>query len=98
MKVILKRESEYDFNEGKFTAIPSSVFSMLVDSSVATSNIEYPKVIMFNDANDYRDNSWKYNINPLKDVYVSQKGQIFCFIMDEVTESENGATDTEENK
>lgn len=99
MKVILTKESEYDFSESKYTAIPSGVFEMLVETKIASSNTEYPKVIVFNDKDDYVENSWRHNINKSKDVYVSQKGQIFCFIDDgnAVNNVEDGATDTEEN-
>lgn len=98
MKVILTKESEYDFNESKFTAIPHSVFSMLVEGNADVSNTDYPKVIMFNDKEDYISNVWKHNIDHSKDVYVSPKGQIFCFIdSNDENETVNGTTDTEEN-
>lgn len=98
MKVILTKESEYDFNESKFTAIPHSVFSMLVEGNVEASSIGYPKVIMFNDKEDYINNVWKHNVDHSKDVYVSTKGQIFCFIgTSEENETVNVTTDTEEN-
>ena len=99
MKVILTKESEYDFSEGKYTAIPNGVFDMLVETNVAESSVEYPKVIVFNDKNDYVVNAWRHNISKTKDIYVSQKGQIFCFIDDGETMNnvEDGATNTEED-
>lgn len=92
MNVILTKEAEFDFNESKYTAIPSSVFNTLItQSDLCTEHLDLPKVIMFNDKNEYIKNATKYSIDPDKDVYVSTKGQIFCFVKD------NGATDTEEN-
>lgn len=81
MNVTLIKEAEFEFNEGKYTAIPWGVFSTLITNeelSVVHDNL--PKVIMFNDKPDYVKNATKYAIDEEKDVYVSPKGQIFCFV------------------
>lgn len=100
MKVILTKESEYDFNASKYTAIPHDVFEMLVEqNTIADSeSISLPKVIVFNDKVDYANNAWKHNINTSKDVFVSAKGQIFCFIgNDDAVNNPDVTADTEEN-
>lgn len=100
MKVILTKETEYDFNGSKYTAIPHDVFTMLVEKSTAadSESISLPKVIVFNDKDDYVNNAWRHDINMSKDVFVSAKGQIFCFIgNDEAVSNTDVATDTEEN-
>lgn len=100
MKVILTKESEYDFNASKYTAIPSDVFKMLVEQTTTadSESVSLPKVIVFNDKNDYADNAWKHNISSSKDVFVSAKGQIFCFIgNDDAVENTDVTADTEEN-
>lgn len=100
MKVILTKETEYDFNGSKYTAIPHDVFTMLVEQNTTadSESISLPKVIVFNDKEDYANNAWKHNIITSKDVFVSAKGQIFCFIGDDdAVENTDGATDTEEN-
>ncbi len=86
MKVILKKEAEYDFNEGKYTAIPLEVFTTLVGKGDIPSGEEaLPKVIVFESKDDYLKNVHNYRINPNKSIYVSMKGQIFCFL-DELSE------------
>lgn len=100
MKVILTKENEYDFNASKYTAIPHDVFTMLVEQNdtAANKSISLPKVIVFNDKDDYANNAWKHAINTSKDVFVSSKGQIFCFIgNDDAANNTDATTDTEEN-
>ena len=47
---------------------------------------------MFENKEDYIHNALRHNIDSSKNYYVSNKGQILCFLKDE------GTTDTEENK
>lgn len=105
MKVNLIREADYEFNESKYTAIPAEVFTTLVGEGDITilSDPALPKVIMFENKTDYLKNVVKYRVNPNKSIYVSNKGQIFCFldelgenVTDEVKEDES--TNTEESK
>lgn len=92
MEVLLIKEANYDFNEEKFTAIPNEVFTTLVGDPVATFDGSKPRVIMYESKNDYLKTSNRHNIDESKSVYVNQKGQIFCYLV-----NENGATDTEKD-
>lgn len=105
MKVNLIREAEYEFNESKYTAIPAEVFTTLVGEGDITtlSDPALPKVVMFENKTDYLKNVVKYKVDTNKSIYVSNKGQIFCFldelgenVIDEVKEDES--TNTEESK
>ena len=92
MEVLLIREANYDFNEEKFTAIPNEVFTTLVGDPVTTFDGSKPRVIMYESKNDYLKTSNRHNIDESKSVYVNQKGQIFCYLV-----NENGTTDTEKD-
>ena len=83
MKVILRKEAEFDFNESKYTAIPSEVFTTLVGEATPLENLEekaLPIVAVFENKSDYISNSKAYNIDMEKSIYVSPKGQIFCYL------------------
>ena len=92
MEVILVKAANYDFNEEKFTAIPSEVFTTLVGDPILTLDGSKPRVIMYESKDDYLKNSNRDNIDYSKSIYVNQKGQIFCYLV-----NENGATDTEKD-
>ena len=94
MRTRIIKEAEFDFSEEKYTAIPNSVFSMLIGEpeDYLDSNPPSPKIIMFENKEDYIHNALRHNIDSSKNYYVSNKGQILCFLKDE------GTTDTEENK
>ena len=92
MEVLLVKGANYEFNEGKFTAIPSEVFTTLVGECRNTlEDTRQPRVIMFESKDDYLDNGLRHNIDYSKSIYVNQKGQIFCFL------EENGTTDTQKD-
>lgn len=92
MEVLLIREANYDFNEGKFTAIPSEVFTTLVGDPIMALDETKPKVIMYESKDEYIKNAFRHNIDKSKSIYVNQKGQIFCYLV-----NENGTTDTEKD-
>jgi len=97
MKLILKREAEFDFNESKYTAIPSEVFSTLVgepDESVL-ADPQLPKMIMFDNKADYIKNAKLHDIDYNRSIYVSNKGQILCYLN---VFSSDESTNTEESK
>ena len=98
MKVILTKEAEFDFNENKYTAIPSEVFETLVGKPVTESDQNPPldKIIVFENKADYLANAKKHNINYDKNIYVSSKGQIFCMLNNQCKCYE--PTGTEEDK
>lgn len=98
MKVRLLKQAEYDFNESKYTAIPSEVFTTLVGFGMREEELD-PQVVMFENKEDYLANVGKHDIDMSKSVYVSSKGQIFCFIKDDAKDvSEDGSADSEEGK
>lgn len=89
MKVILKKEAVFEFNDGKYTAIPREVFTTLVGEPHLHE--EYPDeemtpmVEVFENKEDYINNAGLYDIDKDKSVYVSSKGQIFCFLKNDST-------------
>lgn len=95
MEVLLIREANYDFNDGKFTAIPNEVFTTLVGDPIMVLDETKPKVIMYESKDEYIKNVFRHNIDKSKSVYVNQKGQIFCYIKQEG--EVDGTTDTEKD-
>lgn len=103
MKVNLIKVAQYDFNEEKYTAMPSEVFGMLVGEPVTPDNDsdDFPSVVIFENKQDYISNAWRHDIDPERSVYVSKKGQIFCYLKAnsiELESKEDATTNTEENK
>lgn len=98
MDVVLIKKAKYNLSEDKYTAIPGDVFEMLMDANVETECLDsLPKVIMFENRDEYD----KYNGNDLdfsKDVFISKKGQIFCFLKSFITLPTSNATNTKEDK
>jgi hypothetical protein len=97
MELLLTKEAKFDFNVNKYTAIPSEVFKTLVgepDDSVL-SEVQPPKLIMFENKDDYIHNAVLHDIDYDRNFYVSSKGQILCYLK---TQSTNESTDTEESK
>lgn len=77
----LIKEAEFDFNEGKYTAIPSSVFSTLIgEPKEYIVDPEISNMVMFEDKEDYLSNGNRHNIDYEKSIYVSAKGQILCYL------------------
>lgn len=97
MKLTLTKEAEFDFNESKYTAIPSEVFNTLVGEPDDTclSNPTLPKMIMFENKADYIKTAKLHDIDYSRSIYVSAKGQIFCYLN---TFSTDESTNTEESK
>ena len=97
MQLILKREAEFDFNESKYTAIPSEVFNTLVgepDEGVL-ADPQLPKMFMFDNKADYIKHAKLHDIDFNKSIYVSNKGQILCYLNNL---SSDESTNTEESK
>lgn len=97
MKVILTKEAEFDFNESKYTSIPSEVFKTLVGEPVIESDQNPPmdKVIVFENKSDYLANAKRLDINYDRSIYVSPRGLIYCFLN---FYTGNVTADTEESK
>ena len=88
MKVVLKKEAEFEFCEEKYTAIPSVVLSTLVgkpEETTGPADPELPRVIVFENKSDYIANAGKYNIDYGRNIFVSQKGQFFCYELSNAT-------------
>lgn len=91
MDVILIKKAVYNLATDKYTPIPGDVFKTLMDSTydppVEDTSV-LPRVVMFECRDDYVSYG-DDDIDFSKDIYVSKKGQILCFLKD--------AADTEEN-
>ena len=92
MDVTLIKKAVYNVTTDKYTPIPGDVFHMLMESGnnppvIDTSDL--PKVIMFENKDEYLRYG-ESDIDYDKDIYVSKKGPILCFLKD--------AADTEEDK
>lgn len=97
MKLTLTKEADFDFNESKYTAIPTEVFMTLVgepDESIL-ADPPLPKMIIFENKSDYLKHAKLHDIDYSRSIYVSNKGQILCFLN---TFSNDESTDTKENK
>ncbi len=91
MDVILVKKAVYNLTTDKVTPIPGDVFQTLMltgDVPDVINTEALPRVIMFENKDSYLTYG-EDDIDYSKDVYVSKKGQIFCFLKD--------AADTEEN-
>lgn len=101
MKVILTKEVEFEFNEEKYSVLPYEIFSTLVGNNVCKDSTNLPKVIVFENKGDYLMNSDRYDIDTEKSIYLTKKGQIFCFLKPEDKENSEDTdepTNTEESK
>ena len=97
MDVVLIKKAKYNLTEDKFTAIPGEVFEMLMDAEVETECLDtLPKVIMFEDRDEY-DKYGGGDLDFSKDVFVSKKGQIFCFLKSFMTLPTSNAADTKKD-
>ena len=97
MKLTLTKEADFDFNESKYTAIPTEVFTTLVgepDEDIL-ADPQLPKMIMFESKSDYLKHAKLHDIDYSRSIYVSNKGQILCFLN---TFSSDESANTEESK
>lgn len=86
MKVLLKKEAVFVFDESKYTRVPSDVFDNMVESSFPSEkekkdNIECEVMYFKNmrDYDDYNHNTNKNIFDKTKDVFISHKGEVFVF-------------------
>lgn len=85
MKVLLKKEGYFEFDETKFTKIPGDVFNAMATTSfenVEKVDSNIPEVLYFKNMKDYitHASSGKYVLDKTKDAFVSQKGEIFVYL------------------
>lgn len=108
MQVLLKKEALFVFDESKYTRVPSEVFDNMVESSFPSEkgkkdDIECEVMYFKNmrDYDDYNHNTNKNIFDKTKDVFISQKGEVFvfCKVKDtSLTVTNNGSTDATTKK
>lgn len=104
MQVLLKKEALFVFDESKYTRVPSEVFDNMVESSFPSEkgkkdNIEC-EVMYFKNMRDYDDYNYNTNKNifdKTKDVFISQKGEVFVFCKVKDTSSASTITNSNSN-
>lgn len=97
MKVILLKEAEYELDTAKYTALPNDIFTMLVRVQYRTPNNNHlPRVIIFENKEEYLSKSERYEIDVTKDVLVSNKGKILCYLK-EMEETDVVSTNIEKD-
>lgn len=94
MKVKLTKSAVYEFNEEKFTAIPSATFNNMVSSVGGRKDEVEDEMVFFGSIEEYVEGRKEYRFSDDKPVYVNEKGQVFVFVAPFRT---NGTTNTEEN-
>lgn len=94
MKVKLTKSAVYEFNEEKFTAIPTTTFNNMISSVNGITEDIKDEVIFFANVQEYIEGRKEYRFSDEKPVYVNEKGQVFVFVEPFRT---YGTTDTEEN-
>ena len=94
MKVKLTKSAVNEFNEEKFTAIPTATFNNMVSSVIGTNEDIKDEMIFFANVQEYVDGRKEYRFSDEKPVYVNEKGQVFVFVEPFRTD---GTTNTEEN-
>lgn len=107
MLVLLKKEATFNFDESKYTKMPSDVFNNMVEASFPTKNNKNEAIeaemMYFKNMRDYDDYNFNHNKNgdvfdKTKDVFISQKGEIFVICKakettpDEITTNANAIT------
>lgn len=94
MKVKLTKTAVYEFNDEKFTAIPTTTFNKMISSVEGKKEDTECEMIFFNNIEEYVEGRKEYRFSEEKPVYVNDKGQLFVFIE---PFHPNGTTYTEEN-
>lgn len=94
MKVKLTKTAVYEFNEEKFTAIPTTTFNNMVSSVDGVKEVIKEEMIFFANVQEYVEGRKEYRFSDDKPVYVNEKGQVFVFVEPFRTD---GTTNTEEN-
>ena len=97
MDVVLIKKAKYNLSTDKLTAIPGDIFDLLMDADEEVEvTTGLPKVIMFETKEDFLKYGGK-DLDLDKDVYVSKKGQIFCFLNSFLSIETSNATDTKKD-
>ena len=94
MKVKLTKSAVYEFNEDKFTAIPTTTFNKMISSVDGKKEDIEDEMVFFGSIEEYVEGRKEYRFNSEKSVYVNEKGQIFVFVE---PFNNDGTTNTEKN-
>lgn len=106
MKVTLVKREEIEFNltEDKCEKISNKTFRMLTGYEPAneTEN-NNPRMAAFKSKDEFIAEAHNYPLDEDADIYINQKGNIFCYLKGEALKHNEEATtdvaaDTEENK
>ena len=97
MDVVLIKKAKYNLSTDKLTVIPGDIFDLLMEADRQVEDTTgLPRVIMFENKEDFLKYGG-YDLDLDKDVYVSKKGQIFCFLKSILTIATSNATDTKKD-
>lgn len=108
MKVKLFKQEEVEFNlpDEKCEKISHNLFRSLTGYVPgAEYDDQLPKMVVFKTKEEYQAEAYKYDLDLNSEVFINQKGNIFCYLKGEdTTKTQNKSeeiadvtTDTEEN-
>lgn len=101
MKVLLKKEGYFEFDETKFTKIPNDVFNAMAIASfdnVEAINKNIPEVLYFKNMKEYmvHYSNGKFALDKRKDIFVSQKGEVFVYLNTDIKSGSVSVATTKE--
>lgn len=75
-------EVSFQLQEDKCEKISHRLFRQLMDFNCEDHKDEStaPKMVVFKTKEEYIQNVCKYDVDLSKDMYINQKGNIFCFL------------------
>ena len=79
MKVTLLKKADYEFKPENMTAMPFGIFNTLMKVESKNED-ELPLMVAFNNRDEYEKKASEFAIDETKEVYINEKGQIFCFL------------------
>lgn len=89
VNLIKIEEASFTLQEDKCEKISHRLFRQLLDFKCGGENSDNtPKMVVFKTKDDYMKDVCKYDVDLSKDMYVNDKGNIFCFLNSVETEEE----------
>lgn len=89
VNLIKIEEASFTLQEDKCEKISHRLFRQLLDFKCSGENGDNtPKMVVFKTKDDYMKDVCKYDVDLSKDMYVNDKGNIFCFLNSGETEEE----------
>ena len=74
-------EASFQFQEDKCERISHNLFRQLLDYKEDESEADTtPKMVVFKTKEEYLQNAGKYDIDLTQDMFINQKGNIFCYL------------------